>query len=117
MANFLLVGYKKMETMRYQTPQKVQEELYNIFYSKESYLNLLKQITLFYRNYGEYYEIDLRDCLAFCQNNFNNLILDSNISSNLEDMGVEPAEFCFHQGLIRTVFSMFVETLEDPILG
>jgi hypothetical protein len=32
-------------------------------------------------------------------------------------MGVEPAEFCFHQGLIRSIFLLFVETLEELILG
>jgi hypothetical protein len=85
-----------MSTWSYQTSPKAQEELGNIFYGKESYLNLIQKLTLFYRNFGEYYEIDSRDCLAFCQDNFDNLILDSNISASLEDMGVEPAEFCFH---------------------
>jgi hypothetical protein len=71
---------------------------------------------LFYRNFEEYYKIDFRDRLAFCQDNFDHFILDSNISASLEDMGVEPAEFCFHQGLIRSIFPLFVETLEEPIL-
>jgi hypothetical protein len=117
MANFLLVGYRKMTTRSYQISLEVQRELRNIFYGKESYLNLFKQITLFYTNYGEYYSIDSRDRLAFCQDNFDNLILDSNISSSLKDMGVEPAEFCFHQRLICFIFFLFVETLKNPILG
>jgi hypothetical protein len=112
----LLVGYRKMMTRSYQTSLETQRELENIFYGKESYLNFFKQITLFYINYREYYAIDPRDRLAFCQDNFDNLILDSNISSNLEEMEVKPAEFCFHQGLICSVFPLFVETLEDPTL-
>jgi hypothetical protein len=32
-------------------------------------------------------------------------------------MGVEPAEFCFHQGLIRFIFPAFFETVEEAILG
>jgi hypothetical protein len=116
-ANFLLEGYRKMSSWSYQTSPKAQEELANIFYGKESYLNLIQKLTLFYRNFGKYYEIDPRDRLAFCQDNFDNLILNSNISASLEDMGVEPAEFCFHQGFIRSIFPLFVETLEEPILG
>jgi hypothetical protein len=55
--------------------------------------------------------------LAFCQDNFDNLIINSDISSSLEDMGVEPAEFCFHQGLIRFIFPFFFESMEEAILG
>jgi hypothetical protein len=106
-----------MNKTRYQILFNTQKKFRSLFYSKESFITIIKNITLFYVNYEEYYSITSKNCLAFYQNNFDTLVLDDSICGNLNNMGVEFANFCFYQGLIQIVMPIFVKTMKNTLIG
>jgi hypothetical protein len=54
-----------MKNTRYQIPLDAQQELRKLFYSKESFISIIKNITVFYTNYGEFFSINSKAVWLF----------------------------------------------------